>query len=531
MNRASYHRPQLCPRARRPAGRGFHPLIIALAAVCPVITLPPAAAAYACDAGQIQITAQPAPADVATASPVTLSVSLADGVSGVSYRWSRNGVDLVNGPAGASPGGGTISGATGSLASPTSNTVVTFTITGARPSDSGRYALRLWNPCGTAISTSATVRVGWRVTTMHPAASTSSQAEGGSANDAVGAIGTGAISHACRWDHPGLAPVDLHPASLPGSSYAFRSRDGKQVGAAEVGRRIHAALWRGTAGSWIDLAPAGSTSSEACDLSGTSQVGHACFDSRRHAGMWSGTANSWLDLNPPGAQESAALGIDWGIQAGYAMFSGNSHAGTWAGSSDTWLDLNPSPSSVSIACATRAGMQVGAVDGFASLWTGTPQSVVLLHPTGAVASCAANTDGNYQVGRAYFDDGPVRAGIWHASAASWLDLAALLPDEYSDSTATGIWTSGTDLVVSGTAYNTAAQRPEAILWQLAKPACPTDLNQDGVTDIADLTLLLLRFGQTFPPGAQPADINADGIVDVQDLTLLLLRFGRPCPPA
>ncbi len=62
------------------------------------------------------------------------------------------------------------------------------------------------------------------------------------------------------------------------------------------------------------------------------------------------------------------------------------------------------------------------------------------------------------------------------------------------------------------------------------PPCPTDLNGDRATNTADLTLLLLRFGQSTPPGSPGAiaDLNDDGVVNTADLTLLLLRFGQAC---
>lgn len=62
------------------------------------------------------------------------------------------------------------------------------------------------------------------------------------------------------------------------------------------------------------------------------------------------------------------------------------------------------------------------------------------------------------------------------------------------------------------------------------PPCPTDLNADRTTNTTDLTLFLVRFGQTAAAGspAAPADINADGVVNTSDLVLLLVRFGKPC---
>lgn len=59
------------------------------------------------------------------------------------------------------------------------------------------------------------------------------------------------------------------------------------------------------------------------------------------------------------------------------------------------------------------------------------------------------------------------------------------------------------------------------------PPCYGDLNADGVVNTADLTLLLVQFGNSVAPGT-PADINADGVVNTQDLTLLLVNFGRSC---
>jgi hypothetical protein len=56
------------------------------------------------------------------------------------------------------------------------------------------------------------------------------------------------------------------------------------------------------------------------------------------------------------------------------------------------------------------------------------------------------------------------------------------------------------------------------------PACPSDLNQDGVINGADLGLLLGSWGAC--PGCA-ADLNADGIVNGADLGLLLGSWG-PC---
>lgn len=59
------------------------------------------------------------------------------------------------------------------------------------------------------------------------------------------------------------------------------------------------------------------------------------------------------------------------------------------------------------------------------------------------------------------------------------------------------------------------------------PACRADLNGDGATNTADLTMFLGRFGQTASPAGSGADFNADGVVNTPDLTAFLGDFGCP----
>lgn len=90
---------------------------------------------------------------------VRLSAVPASAYEGVSVRWLRDGAPVVDGPGGASVGGGVVSGATTILESPTDGGVATLTIAGARPSDSGEYAAVVLNECGETVSTAATVRI------------------------------------------------------------------------------------------------------------------------------------------------------------------------------------------------------------------------------------------------------------------------------------------------------------------------------------------------------------------------------------
>ena len=65
---------------------------------------------------------------------------------------------------------------------------------------------------------------------------------------------------------------------------------------------------------------------------------------------------------------------------------------------------------------------------------------------------------------------------------------------------------------------------------LSTPACPADLNRDGVVNTLDLAVLLGHFGNHVPNGLDlSGDINADGVINTVDLAYLLGRFGTSCP--
>lgn len=60
--------------------------------------------------------------------------------------------------------------------------------------------------------------------------------------------------------------------------------------------------------------------------------------------------------------------------------------------------------------------------------------------------------------------------------------------------------------------------------------CPGDANGDRRVDFADITTVLVNFGNTYPPGPPgPGDTNGDGVVNFADVTTVLVNFGRVCP--
>lgn len=90
----------------------------------------------------------PANQSVAELSTLNLSAQV-NGAPTLTYQWRRNGSPISNGLAGASVGGGTVSGATSA----------TLAISGVRLSDAGSYAVTVTNTCGMTLSPVATVTV------------------------------------------------------------------------------------------------------------------------------------------------------------------------------------------------------------------------------------------------------------------------------------------------------------------------------------------------------------------------------------
>jgi len=118
---------------------------------------------------------------------------------------------------------------------------------------------------------------------------------------------------------------------------------GDQVGIVDG----HAAMWSGTAESYVDLNPTGFLYSEARGICGDQKVGWgrgSTTEGNNHALLWSGTPGTWVDLNPLGFAESWAYGVSGNQQVGYGWGDDTEwyyHALMWSGSAETCADLNP----------------------------------------------------------------------------------------------------------------------------------------------------------------------------------------------
>ncbi len=95
------------------------------------------------------IARQPEPVAVTPGGDAAFAVAVPPGYEGLAFVWRRDGAPVVNGPGGASPGGGTVSGAD----------TPTLTIHAARLSDAGAYSVTAQNACGQAASDPAPLTV------------------------------------------------------------------------------------------------------------------------------------------------------------------------------------------------------------------------------------------------------------------------------------------------------------------------------------------------------------------------------------
>ena len=117
------------------------------------------------------------------------------------------------------------------------------------------------------------------------------------------------LHHAALWTGTSQSLVDLHPAGFSESLVRAITEE-VQVGFVIIGDnsipptpgqpnsiQFHAALWRGTSGSFVDLHPASARNSQLNGAYGPYQVGFAVLNNQAHAGIWAGMAGSFIDLH------------------------------------------------------------------------------------------------------------------------------------------------------------------------------------------------------------------------------------------
>jgi hypothetical protein len=294
--------------------------------------------------------------------------------------------------------------------------------------------------------------------------------------------------------------VSLHPAGLENSSWLLGVADGQQVGQVYPNGPVGAttaAVWSGTAGSYVNLNPPGTfpdTFSEVYAVSQGKQVGRLASGGPWHAVIWSGDANSYVNLQPPGTFGSQARGVRGNQQVGDVLETATSlgpHASLWSGTAESWVDLNPPGARSSVAYGVDGSQQVGSVTsapftahGHASLWTGTGASWVDLEPAPApgvfdiVVSVANAVQGGQQVGTITYnvlgDTHVDHAGYWIGTAGSWVDLHPDHRNVYGESRGNAVF-GGYQVGQVETGFEDDSS-PHAAIWH-GTPESWVDLEQ------------------------------------------------------
>ncbi|MDQ2986074.1 MAG: hypothetical protein M3R13_05065 [Armatimonadota bacterium] len=226
----------------------------------------------------------------------------------------------------------------------------------------------------------------------------------------------------------------LHSPAVPSPrSFGWGAGGGQQVGHTNIflSGPSNALLWNGSAKSFVNLHPAGFDASYAFDAEGGKQVGwrELHFPGRAFATMWSGSAEGWTDLHNGDYFDTRAVGIGGDQQVGFGRVSlERQEALLWTGTPESVVNLHPKGDYESSRAEDTDGDQqvgfavnVSPLARHAALWSGTAASFVDLHPDGYGISEARGVANGQQVGLASFD-GNGHALLWFGSSQNYVDL-------------------------------------------------------------------------------------------------------------
>lgn len=405
------------------------------------------------------------------------------------------------------------------------------------------FQLNSFSVCAMLFVGSGVAHAQWTVVNLHPPGAEDSYALAASGGRQVGytvvEAGSEERDRAAMWTGSAASWVDLTPTNVvKAKCYAI---DGNVQVGRYTGLNFLACQWSGNASSWANLNLAGSDMSSANAVWGNQQGGYAMVAGDGHAILWNGSATQYVDLHSSAHLFSRILGMTQGQQVGdyFPVSSDFGRACLWSGTASSFVDLHPVSASYSYAADADTGQQVGAAfvtsRWVASLWTGTQASWVNLNPSGATSSYLTGVLAGKQVGYAEIG-GRKRAGMWTGTAASWFDLSAIRPSGITHTYATDIATDGANLYVCGYGY-----RPpigyQALLWiHPLQPVCDSiDFNNDAsLFDPQDIEAFLSKYseGPCVPSQATCNDIdfnNDSSLFDPCDINAFLVMYSEgPC---
>jgi hypothetical protein len=183
-----------------------------------------------------------------------------------------------------------------------------------------------------------------------------------------------------------------------------------------------------------------------------------------------------IRLHPSGSYSTSVGGVSATNQVGFWQATPQSPIKPviWSGSFGSMVNLAPAASDYGVLYGLSGGTQFGHLNGRASLWQGTPESRVSLHPTNAPpdsGSVVHAMRGNEQAGTFSAAAGSIHGAVWHGSAGSFVDLHAWGPRDISLAFAT-------DGLRQGGYFQTEFGSPHAVLWS-GSAASMIDLNPPG----------------------------------------------------
>ena len=339
----------------------------------------------------------------------------------------------------------------------------------------------------------------------------------------VGIGNDGGSRTAAVWD------ASHHGATfLPFGEAAYGISGSQIVGQSYAGANGHASIW-GPSGQ-VDLNPLNGAPSAALTTDGTYQGGYVDFDGT-DAALWNGTAGSFVNLSNPNWFNSAVASMWDGVQVGYGTTIGP-HALLWHGTASSQVVLAGDSEALGISRGQIVGWITLNGQRHAAVWTGqTPASLVdfgtTLHNTQL-----NGTNGAQQVG--YVTDsqqlpplGPpidTHPAVWTGTKDSMQYLP--LPAGYTNGQAYAIDQDGN--IVGGAFPGGATSLSVAVLW--VPHRLPGDANFDGKVDFSDLLTIAHNYGKSSTElGWVDGDFNADGSVGFDDLVILARHYGSTAP--
>lgn len=208
--------------------------------------------------------------------------------------------------------------------------------------------------------------------------------------------------------------VDLGPTSR-----ANAVAGGQRAGYTCCGLAVvrHALLWSGSASTETDLHPASAPPGADSGINAMVAGQQDGFVGAT-AAVWFGTASSYVSIHPSAYVKSTAIGMGDGqiVGAGEVVDPTQpdttiQHAVLWtAPSSGSVIDLHPGGGwRSSFAYAAAGGKQVGALANSSSehavIWSGNSKSIIDLHNSKFISTVAYGILGIHQVGYGYMHAG------------------------------------------------------------------------------------------------------------------------------